>query len=276
MKNGFHNENLVKNGHFPAMMHVPVLMYHRICKPQEVNAGNDYIVSTEIFELQLQYFIHHGYHTLPIDDLLNPNHQGPPVKKPLVITFDDGYLDTLENAAPLLAKYGFSAIVFVISDFSRQNNWWDLPYNMAEARLMKEDEIIKIRDFGIEIGSHGWSHRSLPLLKDDELAEELHHSKQILEKLLGKPVRYFAYPYGEVDDRVAAFARKSGYQCAFATNYGPWSFFRDLFQIRRTLISNRADALYLNFKLSGAEKGVRWMWSVTKQIVGRRPRYNVR
>jgi peptidoglycan/xylan/chitin deacetylase (PgdA/CDA1 family) len=163
--------------------------------------------------------------------------------------------------------------VFIITDFTRRNNWWDLPHT-AEAKLMTEDQVVQMKSLGIEIGSHGWSHRSLPMLNDEALTEELRRSKEDAERLLGKPVRYFAYPYGEVNDRVSAFARQAGYESAFATNQGPLSFYSDMFQIRRTLISNRADDAYLYVKLSGIEKACRRGWSILKKAIGKRPQYH--
>lgn len=252
------------------MKHIPVLMYHRICKDGETSPS-PFVVTTDVFEQQLQYFAHHGYTTPTVAEILSGN--GTP-KKPLLITFDDGYLDTLECAAPLLQKYGMHAVVFLVADFSRRNNWWDLPKNIPEAKLMEKSQVRELLAMGIEIGSHSWSHPSLPLINDADLAFEFSHSKKVVEEVIQQPVHYFAYPYGEMDDRVKAAARAAGYACAFATNSGPLFFHDDLHQIRRTLIANRADDFYLFVKLAGIEKSLRVGWSLTKKVLRKRPHYS--
>lgn len=249
-------------------------MYHRICKDGE-GEPSSFVVNVDVFERQLEYFFTQGYYTPPLGEVLTNSHTASSGKrKPLIITFDDGYLDNLENAAPLLQRYGFIANVFIIADFSRRTNWWDTPKNIAEAKLMEKDQVLSLRSMGIEIGSHGWSHRSLPLLDDVDLENEFVQSRRAAEDLLQTPVKYFAYPYGEVDERVKAAARKAGYVCAFATNSGPMSFHGDLLQVRRTIICNRADSMYLFAKLAGHEKAFRIGWSITKDVIGRKPRYN--
>ncbi len=254
------------------MKHIPVLMYHRVSNDGDADR-NDFVVETDVFDRQLQYFAEHDYYTPRVADVLE-NRNNTTIKKPLLITFDDGYVDTLKNAAPILRKYGFSATGFIVADFSRRTNWWDASKKIAEAKLMEKHQVLEMKASGVEIGSHGFSHRSMPLLSDDELSEELMRSKKVAEELLGQPVQYLAYPYGEVDERVKAAASQAGYQCAFATNSGPMFLHNDLYQIRRTTITNRADDLYLHVKLRGFEKSVRWGWSRVKTVIGKRPQYN--
>ncbi|MEK7249381.1 MAG: polysaccharide deacetylase family protein, partial [Bacteroidota bacterium] len=161
-----------------------------------------------------------------------------------------------------------------VADFSRRTNWWDASKKIAETKLIEKHQVLYMKASGNEIGSHGFSHRSMPLLSDDDLSEELMRSKKVAEELLGQPVQYLAYPYGEVDERVKAVARQAGYLCAFATNSGPMFLHNDLYQIRRTTITNRADDLYLHVKLKGLEKASLWSWSRVKTMIGRKPRYN--
>lgn len=247
-------------------------MYHRVCKEGEGDLSL-YVVNVEVFERQLQYFVEHGYYTPRLADVLaNRIDVADRTKKPLIITFDDGYLDTLENAVPLIRKYGFLAHVFILPAI--RTNSWDAPKGIKEAKLMDEAQILNLKALGVEIGVHGWSHRSLPLLDDEDLANEFQQSKKTAEEILQQPVQYFAYPYGDVDERVKAAARKAGFLCAFATNSGPMRFHSDLHQIRRTIICNRAESPYLFVKLSGIEKVLRLGWSITKGMFGRQPRYN--
>lgn len=250
------------------MNHIPVLMYHRVCNDGE-GEPSLFTVDKSSFKRQLQFCADHGFVTRPLDELLNCRNQNSSSKKSLVITFDDGYVDTLELAAPLLKEFGFSATVFILPDFSRRTNWWDTSKGIQEAPLMEPHQVVALQKMGFGIGSHGWSHRSLPWLNDEELADEFRRSKKATEELLGQPIHYFAYPYGDVDERVKAAAREANFRCAFATNSGPMSFHADLFQIRRTNMPNRSDNSFLYTKLFGVEKLVRTGWSLAKNVIGK-------
>lgn len=259
----------------PGMKNIPVLMYHRVSKDND-GRHSKYVVDTKVFREQLRYFAEQGYSTPKLVDVLGgTNGDATRPQKPLLITFDDGYLDTFENAFPALRDFGFTAVVFVVADFSRRTNWWDAPKHITEAPLMDPGHIIEMGKHGIEFGSHGLSHRSLPLLSDDELEGELRNSKTKVEEILGQPVSYFAYPYGEVDERVKVATIGSGYDCAFASNSGPLNFHADLFEIRRVLIANHSNAPYLYVKLSGLEKAVKWGEWIGKKIIGKQPAYTL-
>lgn len=252
---------------------IPVLMYHRISRGSEGRRSR-YVVEHQVFREQLRRFAALGYTTPKLADVLarrNGTVEGN--AKPLLITFDDGYLDTFELALPALREFGFTAIVFIVADFSRRTNWWDAPKHIPEAPLMEPEHILELKRNGIEIGSHGLTHRSLPMLNDDDLAYELERSKDLTEALLGEPVQYFAYPYGEVDERVKLATIRAGYACAFASNSGPFSFHADPFEIRRVLVASHHVAPYLNLKLSGLEKAFKWSEWIGKKIIGRQPAY---
>lgn len=252
---------------------IPVLMYHRIARGPE-GGRSRYVVEYEVFRGQLRRFAELGYTTPKLADLLaRRNGAVGGDSKPLLITFDDGYLDTFELALPALREFGFSAIVFVVADFSRRTNWWDAPKHILEAPLMEPEHIREMKRSGIEIGSHGLTHRSLPMLSDDELAYELERSKASAEELLGEPVQYFAYPYGELDERVKLATIRAGYACAFASNSGPFSFHSDPFEIRRVLVASHYSAPYLYLKVSGIEKAFKWSEWVAKKVIGRQPAY---
>jgi peptidoglycan/xylan/chitin deacetylase (PgdA/CDA1 family) len=255
------------------MRNLPVLMYHRICGGDE-KAHSKYVVDVEVFRAQLRYFAEQGYYTPNLADVLANNGRSLlSDKKPLLITFDDGYLDTYEYALPALREFGFIAVVFVVTDLARRTNWWDAPKHIAEARLMDPHHMHEMRKQGIEFGAHGVNHRSLPLLSDEELEYELQQSKTEAETILGQPIQFFAYPYGEVDERVKVATIGAGYSCAFASNSGPLSFHTDLFEIRRVLIASNANPAYLYLKLSGVEKAFKWSEWVGKKVLGKQPAY---
>jgi peptidoglycan/xylan/chitin deacetylase (PgdA/CDA1 family) len=252
------------------MMNIPALMYHRVCSDNESYAS-PFIVQRSVFLSQIKYMARHGYCTPSVEDL-GMQGMGVPkgTGKQVLLTFDDGYLDTYDTAYPILKEYGFKAVVFPVTDFARRVNWWDATPGLAGAPLMTAQQIMELRESGAEIGSHGVSHRSFPTLDTGSLRKEMEDSRAALETLLGSPIQTLAYPYGDVDERVKSTAKEAGYRMAFAVNSGPVKFASDLFEIRRVRISNRADAAYLYVKLLGIEKTCRWGVGLAKRVLGKR------
>jgi peptidoglycan/xylan/chitin deacetylase (PgdA/CDA1 family) len=263
------NHNGRKEG--KRMGSIPVLVYHRVTRNGE-GGPSDFVVDEEIFERQLKYFQGHGYYSSSLKDILSATQRRVPGKRPFLITFDDGYADTLEIAAPLMKKYGYTAIVFIVPNFSLRTNSWDAAMGGAEAKLMSGKQVLSLRAMGFEIGTHSWSHPSLPTLDDPELEMELRKCKAAAEGLLHEPVISIAYPYGDVDERVIRATKGAGYRCAFATNSGPMSFGKSFFRVRRTRIGNSSNSLYLFLKVSGIEKTCRVVRSGIKQVLRGKPR----
>lgn len=110
---------------------VPILLYHHIANPENPSR---YHVSPEIFEEQMTWLFDHGYTAIPITLLVNAIKEGAELPaKPVVITFDDGDLDVYENAFPIMQKYGFSGVFYIITD------WIDAKNMVTKAQL---DEMI--------------------------------------------------------------------------------------------------------------------------------------
>jgi peptidoglycan/xylan/chitin deacetylase (PgdA/CDA1 family) len=128
----------------------------------------------------------------------------------VLITFDDGYLDFLIYAWPLLKRYGFLATVFLVADEIGQSNRWD--HNPSEeVPLLGWKEIRDLRGEGVEFGSHSASHCSLTELLPEEVVREGVRSKAIIESGLGQPINAFAYPYGSVNPTVKHLIGGCGY-----------------------------------------------------------------
>jgi peptidoglycan/xylan/chitin deacetylase (PgdA/CDA1 family) len=216
---------------------IPILMYHKI--PQKIIQSQHRIfVTRERFGQHLKYFKKHGFNTLTFQDLQaywtgeRSLSQFP--KKPLVLTFDDGYRDNLTEALPLLREHSMKAVIFLLSDHRLIENTWDSEQGEAPATLMDLAEKKQIAQSGVfEIGSHGIDHLRLPSADDGEVLHQMQESKASLEKDLGVAVTSFAYPFGDIDPRLPVLAREAGYQFAVNTDRGgldlsenPWSLFR--------------------------------------------------
>jgi peptidoglycan/xylan/chitin deacetylase (PgdA/CDA1 family) len=140
-------------------------------------------------------------------------------RKVLAVTFDDAFRSVIEHGLPILSRYGFVATVFVATDYiGRQgpldwpnlDRWIGGPHE-SELTPMSWDDLRVLVQAGWEIGSHTCSHPHLTSLDDDRLSEELVTSRHTCELKLGAACTSIAYPYGDVNRRVMAAARRSGY-----------------------------------------------------------------
>src|SRR5262249_41585587 len=129
----------------------------------------------------------------------------------VAITFDDGYLDTLALALPLLLEFGFTAAGYVVSGAPGGLAKWTTP-----APLMDWGEIREWLAAGMDIGSHSASHADLTTLGTEQLGDEVGRSKAVLEDRLGVPVRSFAYPFNRVTRAALDAVAEAGYDAGCA------------------------------------------------------------
>ncbi len=249
---------------------IPVLMYHQICEDGTFGPS-EFIVSASTFRRQLQYMADHGFSTPRIGDLVRGTTDAS--HKPVLLTFDDGYLNNYQIAFPILQEFGFTALISLVADPSVRTNEWDQRKGIAPTSLMERHHIREMADYGIEFASHSYRHKSLPHLDNEELTIELVRSKEAVEEIVGKRAEALVYPYGDVDQRVKQAVRDAGYDCAFATHSGPLDFYADLYEIRRMIVLDNADPMYMRWILSGGKKAFMWMVGVTKKLFGRRNRF---
>jgi len=150
----------------------------------------------------------------------------PEGEKTFAITFDDGFRSTAENGLPFLEEIGVPSTVFMPSGCLGKTPHWasdpdQLYYYEANERIMDEDFLRKF-PFGIvEVGSHCVSHRRLTSLPLDEAKRELEDSKQSLEKMMEKPVRFLSFPFNDYDDNILSLSRRLGYEKVFAATPVP-------------------------------------------------------
>ncbi len=137
----------------------------------------------------------------------------------LVVTFDDAHRSVFDLGLPILRRMGLPATVFVPTSYpasGRLLDWdgyarWVGTEHEHELRCMDWDHLRRLAGHGWEIGSHTRSHPRLTRLGDRELESELRGSREDCEEALGRPCVSIAYPYGDVDGRVAAAARGAGF-----------------------------------------------------------------
>lgn len=212
-----------------AAYRVPVLMYHVIGDPS-VHGG--LAVRPETFERQMEFLRSHGYRVIPLEEHVRNVRDGR--RAPfgtVVVTFDDGTIDNIEHAFPVLKKMGFPAAIFMITENIDREGW----LSAEDLRLMDAS--------GVTIGSHTVTHAFLPQVKEEaKLLHELRASKETLEKVLGHPVTLFSYPAGGFTNRAKALVEAEGYEGAVTTNHG--TALSDPYAIHRIKVKDAGGNLF--------------------------------
>lgn len=192
----------------------PILGYHRLVKTKPADDRWGICTTRERFERQMEWFARLGWHTLSLAEagerLIRGEHIPP---RHFVITFDDGYVDTLTVGIPILRALGFTATVFVVSGLVGAHNLWDEGIGHV-APLMTWAQLEQVLDAGCSIGAHTVSHPHLDRIPLDAAHQEILDSRLAIERQLGIPVRTFCYPYGHWNPQVVRLVQEAGYDLA--------------------------------------------------------------
>lgn len=196
---------------------VPILAYHQVSSVPEI-----YSIDPEEFEQQMEYLASHGYTAISLAELFaTKNGGGELPKKPVIITFDDGYADNYLTALPIMEKYHMKGTVFIISG------------QVGQPEYMTWEQIRAMQAKKTEIGSHTHSHVAVTDVNQAQLVDELVRSKQLLEVNLGQPVEFLAYPYGQYNQQAIDALRQAGYRGACTGLPGLGKTSGDPYQLKR-------------------------------------------
>ncbi|GIW23815.1 polysaccharide deacetylase family protein [Meiothermus sp.] len=191
-----------------------VLAYHSVC-PSRLFYN---LTPTAVFEDHLAWLAF-NCEVVGFDELALPYSGARPR---VALTFDDGFLDNLEYAVPLLIKYGLKASFFVTTGLLQRDpvalGIFARSFQTASADFMDEAALRELVAAGMTVGAHSHTHRNLKSLTLPEQKEELTRSKHTLEHILQRPVDTLAYPFGVPDKafdlRTCALAESLGYTLA--------------------------------------------------------------
>jgi peptidoglycan/xylan/chitin deacetylase (PgdA/CDA1 family)/glycosyltransferase involved in cell wall biosynthesis len=216
---------------------IPVLMYHRVTDGKPAGTKHGIYVTQIEFERQLAYLKRTRCTTLTFADA-KAIEEGTRIipKRPVILTFDDGYEDNYIHAFPLLRKYSFSAVIFLIGNPAIRTNAWDAANGEPEARLMSDAQIKAMAAYGIEFGAHSLNHKKLTEIPLSDAKHEIEQSKLAIEKRLGAPIISFAYPYGKLNEELKGIVKGAGFHFGIASDSGPRRFWKDFLEVRRIQI----------------------------------------
>ncbi len=203
-----------------------VLNYHKID-----NKNISLSVLPQDFDKQMAYLKNNNYHVITPDDLYESlEHNKKLPVNPVLITFDDGYEDNYRNAYPILKKYGFSATIFVITDFLNKY-----------PNYLTWEQCKDLKKQGFYIESHTVNHKSLTSLSNKQIKNEIVESKKALDERLQQNTHYFAYPTGTYNLYIAKMIKNAGYRAAFSIKYGTVTSDSNIFALERIPIFHTAD-----------------------------------
>lgn len=246
---------------------IPILMYHQIVEPPPKGAPyRSLYVSPEAFARQMGLLKRLGYTGLSMGNLL-PYLRGEKRGKVVGITFDDGYVNNLLNALPVLSRHGFSSTCYAVGGLLGQTNIWDKDSGIAQVPLMDPGELRKWVQGGQEVGAHTFNHINLLAETDEASRSDITQCKDVLEAATGVRQAHFCYPYGRYSRVHTVMAREAGYQTATTTRRGRWHGESDLLQLPRITVARSTTLLALWLKIVTPYEDLRGKREMGRQAV---------
>jgi len=194
---------------------ISILMYHQVGQFAAMRGHRSTYCDHRRFAAQMGLLKRLRYNVLSMDQVLACLAREQPIPpRAVALTFDDGYENFYEYAFPVLHRYEFPAMVYLITDLIGQPSAWFAQEGRDTPLLMGVERIRQLRSAGIDFGSHGATHRKLAEVDADSLHDEVFRSKQQLEALLDEAVDHFCYPYGSHNLAAAEAVAAAGYASA--------------------------------------------------------------
>jgi len=221
---------------------VPILCYHQLrdFRASDSKIARDYIVPVGNFQQQLKLLADSGYHSILPDQLYDYLLYGKSLpSKPVIISFDDTRLDHYTVALDELNKYGFKGVFFIMT------------VSLNRPGYMTREQVKQLADEGHVIGLHTWNHKNVKTFTEEDWAIQIKKPWDQLKAITGKPVDYFAYPFGLWDKQGLEKIKEHGFKAAFQL-----SARRDdsspLFSIRRMIIPGEWNSMTMLQRLNNS------------------------
>lgn len=209
---------------------VPILCYHRFAK----RCKDALCVTEKAFKAQMQYLKKKNYRVISLKELVGfLEYKRALPRNAIVITIDDGYKSVYDIAVPILKKHGFTATLFIYTDFVG-----------ASSNSMTWQQLRELKAQGFEIGSHTLSHPDLTLKRKGEtdqkyrarVRKEIFESKKIIDREMKQNTQFIAFPYSTYNMQVLNLVKKANYKLGLTVETGENPFFADLLVLRRNQV----------------------------------------
>jgi peptidoglycan/xylan/chitin deacetylase (PgdA/CDA1 family) len=227
---------------------IRILMYHRVTR---VAGFDQLVVRPERFEEQMAHLARR-HRVISLAQAVEELASGD-VRPGVVVTFDDGYRDTLTHALPILRDYAIPATVFITIDFcALRRSHPRYPSARPSDIHLDWEGVRALKRADITIGSHTISHPHLPRLPAIDARREIVDSRRQIEEAIGTKVEFFCYPSGDFGKRELIWVREAGYLAAVSVAPGGNHSSTPLLALARTEVTDRDGAAELEAKLDGA------------------------
>ena len=229
---------------------ISILMYHQVGDFQPMQTHRSTYCHYRRFASQMTWLHYFNYKVISLQQAME-GIQGkrPLAKHSVVLTFDDGYENFYQYAYPVLKKYNFPAMVYLLSGKIGGIADWFAKDGRDTPPLLSKEQIFEMRQHKIDFGSHGINHFKLAEVTPDIARQEIVDSKKQLEDLLGEPIHDLCYPYGSHNPAVVEMAREAGYLTAVTCERAAARPGMDLLQLPRKAISYGDDLFGYAWKL---------------------------
>lgn len=216
-------------------VHVPILMYHYVSElpPNADDLRVNLTLSPRLFESHLQYFQANNYTTISLQEMHDALLYGEPLPpKPVILTFDDGYLDHYTIVFPLLKQYGFTGTFFIITQFIDEGS----------VGYLNWEQIREMSAHGMAMEAHTKTHPDLRNRDVDYLVYQIMGSLETLDANLDLDARMFAYPAGRYDDATLKLISTTPIRRAVTTQHGALHTSDNWFEVPRLRITHQTGA----------------------------------
>ena len=188
---------------------VPILMYHVISSPPANAAYAELYVPRAAFAAQVSWLAAHHYHAVTLQHAFDAWRGAARLpSKPIILSFDDGYLSQVRSALPILKARRWAGVLNLEVR------------NLQPVWGIRSPGVRKLIAAGWEIDAHTLTHPDLTTVDATRLREEVAGSRAAIRKRFGVPVNFFCYPAGRYDETVIAAVQHAGYLGATTTRYG--------------------------------------------------------
>lgn len=235
---------------------ITVLMYHQVGTFGRVDAHRAVYCDAGAFRRQMGFLRAARYNVLTLDEVFDCVAGGRAIPPRAVhLTFDDGYADFAQIALPAMQRRGLPSSVYMVADLVGQDARWLPDSDLSSARLMDADALRRVDAGRATVGSHTATHKRLSTLDSGELQREVTGSRVTLERVLGRGVTDFCYPYGDVNRTAVEAVRAAGYRLAFTCERNRVKVGSDPLLLPRHAVSYGTSLLGLWWKLHFQKPG---------------------
>ena len=211
---------------------VPILCYHRLrdYRASDGPGAKTYIVPAAVFQRQIKMLADSGYHTITPDEYYAYLTSGVSLpEKPVMISFDDTSEEQFTVGAAELDKYDFKGVFFIMT------------ISIGRPGYMSTEQLKDLSAKGHVIASHTTDHHNVKKYAGADWDFQLAKPKHKLESIIGKPVEYFAYPFGEWNETAIPELKKRNYKAAFQLSSNKRDKNEPLYAIRRMIVPGTWD-----------------------------------